>query len=431
MKVCVYGLWHLGSVTAACLSEAGFDTIGLDQDQTTIDNLSQGRPPLFEPGLEGLTQRGLDAGILSFTSNIEKAVAGADLVWVAFDTPVDDGDHADVTFVMERVESIFPYLKDGTVVLISSQLPVGSTRQLKERFDMVAKGRTVFFAYSPENLRLGRAIEVFKKPERIIVGANDDHTRSILTSVLQRFCDALIWVSIESAEMTKHALNAYLATCVTFINEIAVICERVGADAGEVEVALRTDPRIGPRAYVRPGAAFAGGTLARDVTFLNEIAEAKGLAVPLLGGILPSNQAHRRWPIRQLKAHLGDLGDRTIAVLGLAYKPDTDALRRSVSIELCRELQWAHALVQAYDPAVRVLPADLSHGITLTASPSEAAEGADALVVATEWPEFKDLSSDIVVTRMRQPLVLDQNRFLAKAFADDERIQYVTIGKPQ
>ncbi|HRQ79921.1 MAG TPA: nucleotide sugar dehydrogenase, partial [Azospirillaceae bacterium] len=372
MKVCVYGLWHLGSVTAACLAAAEIETVGLDDDATTTSGLAAGRPPLFEPGLSELTAAGLASGRLSFTTDPAAALAGAAVVWVAFDTPVDDDDRADVGFVVERIAALFPYLEDGAVVLISAQLPVGTTAGLERRFAAVAAGRAVSFACSPENLRLGKAIEAFRNPGRIVVGVRDDRARAVLEPLLARFCDALLWVGVESAEMTKHALNAFLATCVVFINEIASVCERVGADAGEVEAALRAEPRIGPHAYLRPGAAFAGGTLARDVTFLGDIAADRGLATPLLSGVLPSNQSHRKWAFRRLQTLLGDLRGRTVAVLGLSYKPGTDALRRSIAVELCRDLVAAGAHVRVCDPVVAAPPDDLAGRVTTASSVASA-----------------------------------------------------------
>lgn len=428
MKVCVQGLWHLGSVTAACLAGAGIDVIGLEDDAPTIAGLKAGRPPLYEPGLEDLLRAGLDAGRLSFTGD-PAAVAGVDVVWVAFDTPVDDEDRADVGFVTDRVRGLFAHLRDGAVVLISSQLPVGSTRALARAFEAVAAGRRVHFAYSPENLRLGKAIDVFRNPERIIVGCNDQTARTVLAPLLERFCPAIQWIGVESAEMTKHALNAFLATSVTFINEVATVCERVGADAAEVEAALRSEPRIGQKAYIRPGAAFAGGTLARDVAFLGGLAVLHGIALPMIAGIIPSNREHRGWPLRQLQARLAPLAGKRVSILGLAYKPGTDALRRSVSIELIWALLAAGAQVRAFDPAVKALPDELA-AVTLASDAVDALDKAAAAVVMTEWPEFQSLSAEVVAQRMQHPLVLDQNRFLAKALEGRPGIHFITIGKP-
>jgi len=235
MKVCVYGLWHLGSVTAACLADFASVTsvVGLDPDGAVVTALNDGRPPLFEPGLEDLVRRGLAARRLQFTDRIER-VADADLVWVTFDTPVNQDDEADVDAVAKRIAALFPHLADGVVVLVSSQVPVGFCARLEREFAAVAAGRRVEFACSPENLRLGRAIEVFRNPERTVVGTRTAAGRTRIGQMLEPLGRPIEWMRVESAEMTKHAVNAFLATSVTFINEIAALCEGTGADAKEV-----------------------------------------------------------------------------------------------------------------------------------------------------------------------------------------------------
>lgn len=426
MKVCVYGLWHLGSVTAACLASAGFTTVGLEDDPAAAKRLAEGVPPLFEPGLEELFRAGLDAGTLSFTSN-PRAIGDADVVWITFDTPVDDDDRADVGYVVERICALFPYLRDNSVLLVSSQLPVGTMAQIEKRF--VADGRRVAFACSPENLRLGKAIDVFRRPERVIVGVRGDAGKATLTALFAPFSSNIIWTGIEAAELSKHAINAFLATSVTFINEIAVLCEKMGADAREVERALRSEPRIGPNAYIRPGAAFAGGTLARDVTFLSEIAARNGLPLNMIGSILESNHFHRGWPFRRLKELLGDLKGRKICVLGLAYKPGTSATRRSAAIELGDQLSAAGAIVSAFDPSAKELPRPIPN-MGIAGSAADACANAEALVLMTEWPEFRELKADALVSGMAKPIILDQSGFLGY-LADDKRIKYLTTGRPQ
>src|SRR5262249_15180449 len=208
---------------------------------------------------------------------------------------------------------------------------------------------------SPENLRLDKAIEAFTKAERIVVGVRDAEAKAILQPLLQPFCANLLWVSVEAAEMTKHALNAFLATSITFINEIATLCEQEGADAAEVERALRSEPRVGQRAYIRPGSGFAGGTLARDVQFLTEVAARHGSSLPLLESIIPSNISHRKWAFRQIERHFRSGHGKRIAVLGLAYTPGTSATRRSVAIELCRALLALGAEGGAHAPGDNVL----------------------------------------------------------------------------
>jgi UDPglucose 6-dehydrogenase len=241
MKLAVFGLWHLGTVTAACAAGAGIATTGIDLDRERIARIAAGEAPLYEPGLAELTRAGIVSGSLTFSADVAIA-SDADVVWVCHDTPVDEDDRADPDAVRQQVEMLFPHLKDGAVVLVSAQLPVGSVAALERAFADQANGRTVLFACSPENLRLGNAIEIFRSPGRIIVGVRNAHARAILEPLLRTFCQHLIWMSVESAEMVKHGLNSFLAMSVTFANELATLCERVGADASEVEKGLKSDP---------------------------------------------------------------------------------------------------------------------------------------------------------------------------------------------
>jgi UDPglucose 6-dehydrogenase len=429
MKVCVYGLWHLGSVTAACLASRGIATIGLAETPEAAAELQSGKAPLFEPGLDALLERGLTTGTLRFTGDVAAAISSADLVWINFDTPVNDDDMADVGYVMDRVRLTFPYLQDGAVVMVSSQLPVGSTARLEHDFAAVANGRKVWFAYSPENLRLGDAIRVFTEPERIVIGVRSDDARRLIEPVLEPFCQTLLWTRVESAEMVKHALNSYLATCVTFTNEIASICESVAADMSEVEAALRLDPRIGKRAYVRAGSAFGGGTLARDVQFLKAIARDRDVRVPVLAAVLESNDHHKGWVVGHLRRQLGALTGKSIGVLGLAYKAGTDAIRRSVAIEVIQELAAAGAAVTVFDPKVSTLPEPLNSAVTIAESVEAVFAGSEAVVLATEWPEFRELDFVGLIAGMKRAMLIDQNAFAAKQLADMSGLEYIVAGK--
>jgi len=436
MMVCVFGLWHLGSVTAACLASGGHQVAGLDCDNTIVEALQAGEPPLFEPGLGDLVRQGLAKGNLAFTTDIVTALSGAAVVWVCYDTPVDEQDRADVEFVCAQIKKLFPHLEPGTVVLISSQVPVGTTRRLERDYADSYPASPVSFAYSPENLRLGKAIEVFTDPDRVVVGWREGNHESGVNSkerlieLLQPFTSHIEWMSVESAEMTKHALNAFLATSVTFINEVASLCERSGADAKEVERGLKTERRIGPDAYLSPGAAFAGGTLARDVAFLEGVGTDHGQPTHLLTAVRASNLNHRTWVHRKLQSLLSDLRDQKVAVWGLTYKPGTSTLRRSDSIELCEWLTSQGAIVQAHDPAIQVLPDELAQRFILFRTPIAALAGASALVMATGWPEYKTLDADMIVSAMRVPIVIDPNRVLEKMLGSDSRIRYATVGKP-
>jgi UDPglucose 6-dehydrogenase len=425
MRVTVFGLWHLGCVTAACLAEAGHQVIGLDLDGAVVNDLHHGQPPLAEPGLAELIQAGQARGTLSFTADAVPALYDADVVWVTFDTPVNVADVADVAWVERQFDTIAPALQPGTVVLISSQVPVGFTAGCERLWDE----RGLRFAVSPENLRLGKALDCFRKPERIVVGCREEETRAVLRELLQPFCDNLLWMSIESAEMTKHAVNAFLATSVTFINELARLCEAVGADAKEVERGLKSEGRIGPKAYLSPGAAFAGGTLARDIRFLIDLSQRAEVGAPFFRGVWASNHVHKEWMHNKLTFLLRDIDEPVVAVLGLTYKPGTNTLRRSAALELCQWLRGQGVCVKGHDPAIRELSPDLDGVLELCDSPAAVLAGADVAVIATEWPEFKQLSPELFIQAMRRPRVVDQNHFLAAVFAKDGRVVYQATGK--
>jgi UDPglucose 6-dehydrogenase len=425
MRIAVYGLWHLGCVTAACLASAGNQVVGLDLDELVVADLQRGQLPLYEPGLADLIVAGLTSGQLSFTSNAADALGGVEVLWVAFDTPVNEQDEADVEFVRARLEAIVEAIPRNTLVLISSQVPVGFTRGVEHDWQT----RGLRYAYSPENLRLGKALEAFQKPERVIIGLRDQADQSLLAALFAPFCQRFEWMSVESAEMTKHALNAFLATSVTFINELARLCEVLGADAKEVERGLKSEGRIGPRAYLAPGAAFAGGTLARDLRFLVEFGQRYELATPLLSGVLASNEVHKDWVRTTVRRLLGSTVQPVVAILGLTYKPETSTLRRSSSVELCVWLHQQGVGVQAHDPAIADLPDELRPMITLCTTPEQALAGADVAVVATEWPAYRNLAAEQLLEHMRRPQVVDQNRFLVSTLGDDARILYIATGK--
>jgi UDPglucose 6-dehydrogenase len=428
-SVAVAGLWHLGTVIAACLASRGISTLGYDPDPEVVAGLAAGRPPIFEPGLEDLVRDGLKNGTLRVSSH-RAALAEAEIVWVAWDTPVDDEDRADVEFVIAQVTALFPHLKDDALVLVSSQLPVGSVKRLEQAYAALKPSGHASFACSPENLRLGKAIEAFTKPDRVVLGVRSGRDADRVRQLLAPFSPPIDVVRVESAEMTKHALNAFLATSVAFINEVARLGEVVGADAREVERALKSDVRIGPRAYVRAGGAYAGGTLARDVSYLIEQGEARGREMPLFRGVRESNDLHRGWAYDVLVRCLGQLSGHSIAVLGLTYKPGTDTLRRSPAVDLCQRLVATGAHVIAYDPAVKTLPPDLATQIDLASTAHAALQGASAAVIATEWPEFRTLTTEAFVGGRQQAVVVDPGGFLAGTLQADSRIRYTVVGTP-
>lgn len=422
MNVVVLGLWHLGCVTAACCAEH-FDTVGLDFDPEVVNGVQAGKAPLLEPGLDDLLARGLASGRLrvALGANAD-ALAAADVLWVCYDTPVDDNDVADVPYVLEHLAACLPALRPDAVVLISSQIPAGTCARLE------AAHPGVHFACSPENLRLGKALDIFRRPERIVAGVRTAADRAALAALFAPFCDEILWMRPESAEMTKHGINAWLALSVTFANEIARLCEAVGADAREVERGLRSEPRIGQKAYIRPGGAFAGGTLARDVVALTRLSEGFGAGAALFPAILAGNEAHKGWALGGLRTLLDPLAGSTVALLGLTYKPGTSTLRRSGAVELGARLLAAGVHLRCYDPAAPdPLPRELD-GAVRFASIDEAVTGADAAVIATEWPEIKAADWTALVGKMRRAVVIDANGFLG--LAAQPGLAYVAVGTP-
>jgi UDPglucose 6-dehydrogenase len=299
---------------------------------------------------------------------------------------------------------------------------------LEEKFRRNYPDSSVSFACLPENLRLGKAISVFRNPDRVVAGVRSEKDSKRIASLLKPFTSNIIWMSVESAEMTKHALNSFLATSVTFANELAAICEHYGADASEVEKGLKTDARIGPGAYLTAGNPFAGGTLARDINYLLSLGQTKQIPTHLFSGVLQSNNSHKLWARRKLSEVLGNLANRNVAILGLTYKPGTNTLRRSESVAACRWLNEQGAFVSAYDPAVKSLPEDLAGFILLASSATEALRGAHAVVIATEWPEFRAITCDDFLRHMALPEVFDPGRFLDSSLRNDKRIHYLSVG---
>ena len=421
MKIVVQGLWHLGCVTAACCAKH-FQVTGLDFDAVTVTKLNQGQAPLFEPGLNELIAAGIAARKLSFTTDAPVACAHADVLWLCYDTPVNEHDESDVESVLANLRKALPHLPEDALVLISSQLPVGACAKLEKKFPQF------HFACSPENLRLGKAIDAFEKADRVIVGIRDGTKRALLEKLFAPFTSQILFMRSESAEMVKHALNSFLALSIAFINEIARLCEHTGADAKEVSAGLKSEPRIGPKAYLGPGGPFAGGTLARDVVTLMKLAEAQGEKISVIPAIKQSNDLHRSWAFGRLQSRLGKLRGRKIAVLGLTYTTSTDTLRRSAAVELCQQLLKAGARVAAFDPAVKSLPNDLSK-VSLAVDVAAALDGADATVICTEWPQFRQIDWPKTVQAMKQPVFVDANRFLEKELKSIAGVEHLSVGR--
>jgi len=428
IKVCVAGLWHLGSVTAACLAEKGFEVTGWDPDTAALKLLRQGKAPIYEPALDELLAEGLHSGRLSFSAEASVALKNCRYLWICFDTPVDAKDRADVAWVKEQATALFKHLAPSTAVIVSSQLPVGTSAEFEAALATRFKKDRIPLCCSPENLRLGRAVGIFQNPDRIVAGIRQASDQTVFAPLFSALSERIEWMKTESAEMTKHAINSYLAASVVFANELAVICESVGADAREVERGLKTESRIGPKAYLKPGAAFAGGTLARDVQSLLLLSQRHKLPSRLLHSVLESNEQHKEWTKIKLKDNLKTLRKKSVAVLGLTYKMGTDTLRRSWAVELCRWLHGQGAQVQAYDPQLKGLPAELRSLVSLKSQMAEAIAGCDALVICADHPEIRKIERKHI-EQLRRPLIIDPNACLEGTVIESLRsVHYFAVG---
>lgn len=426
MKIVVAGLWHLGSVTAACLAEAGFTVIGYEPRVDILARLQEGHGPVSEPGLDALIQKNVQAGGLRFTHD-PSCCRDADIVWITFDTPVDDQDRADTGFVFDHIKQLFPSINEGTVVLISSQLPVGSTHQLSTIFHQAYLQKRVSFACSPENLRLGSAIHVFTQPDRVVVGLDDPLAKEKLQILFKPFTDNIIWMSCLSAEMTKHAINAFLANSVVFANELATLCDAVGAKASEVETGLKSESRIGPKAYLRAGAAFAGGTLARDVNYLIDIGQRHQVETTLFPAIMASNDRHQQWVAQQLSLIWPDLRHKKIGVLGLTYKPDTDILVRSSAMALCEWLSRQGVKLHAYEPMLSALPSAYDNVMTLRPSLRAALQQTDAIIITKRHGHFDQLDEALQHMSTEGLYIFDETGCY-RHLAQHSSIHYICLG---
>jgi UDPglucose 6-dehydrogenase len=427
MNICVFGLWHLGSVTSACMAKLGHKVIGLDFNKEVVAGLQNGKAPLFEPGLDELISEQMQAGRLSFTDDPSKALKQAEVVWITFDTPVDENDVADIVFLEDNFKRIISHLNEGVGMIVSSQAPVGFVSKIEKVMTKQHPNKKCYFACSPENLRLGKALDVFLSPDRIVVGIRDQESKEFFFPLFSSITDRLEWMKIESAEMTKHAINSFLAMSICFANEIASICEQVGAEAKEVERGLKTEARIGPKAYLGPGVSFSGGTLARDINFLMELGNKYKLPGFLIKAVNASNSFHKSWIERKCQQVLGDLKEKKLAILGLTYKPGTDTLRRSFAVDLAKILHTKGALINGFDPVVKSIPQDLAKIISLKHSVAEAIRNVDVIIIATEWPEFQQLDDDIINLMKNKPII-DPNGFIAK-LATLKKLKYIFVGK--
>jgi UDPglucose 6-dehydrogenase len=411
-KVCLVGIWHLGSVYSACLADMGYQIIGVDKDANRVLNLNHGEPPIFEPGLKELVSKNIAAGRLSYSMDFEQALKETKYILITFDTPVDDNDEVDLSPVLDTCSEIAQYLANDSIIIICSQIPIGTCDRIRKLIKEKNPSLDFDIACCPENLRLGGAIGYFMKPDRIVIGADSKATLDSVEDFFSIISSPKIRMNLRSAEMTKHAINAFLATTISFANEIANLCDELGADALKIAEAMKTESRIGNQLPLLPGLAFAGGTLARDLKVLKKLGQNSNYETPLIDGVLTVNQRQNYLVMRKLKKIYGSIDNLNISILGLTYKAGTSTLRRSASIEIIKDLVDNGASVKAYDPKASVEEVRQHKEFVFLPDPYVVVKGADALVIITDWPEFKTLDFDLIKKQMNKPVVIDAKNML-------------------
>jgi UDPglucose 6-dehydrogenase len=413
-RICIVGLWHQGTVLSACFADLGHEVVGVDTDEEVVTGLGHGRPPLHEPGLGELVTAGLGSGRLRFTTDFAAGVVGADYVFLSLDTPVGPDDEPDTEPVFAAARAIGAAQSPGgdMVLCVTAQVPVGTSEALAKEVESRLDGGRCRVAYIPEFLRLGTAIESFMSADRFIVGADEPGLAEQVASLYSSLGRPIVPMDVRSAEMAKHGSNAFLATSISFANELANLCEEVGADVERVTAAMRLDPRIGPHAFLSAGLGFAGGTLGRDLRALQALGRETGRATPLTDAVVEVNRGRARLVPELLTRLHGSLEGKRVALLGLTYKPGTSTLRRSLAVEVARDLVGLGAAVRAYDPAADLSELDGPPPFQMCGDAFEAAEGADAVVLATAWPELVALDLHALRSQVRRPDLVDtQNRF--------------------
>jgi UDPglucose 6-dehydrogenase len=423
----VIGVGYVGLVTAACFAQAGHDVVCLDIDEAKLERLRAGHAPIHEPGIEEVLAAG--RARLTFTSSAAELFALAEIAFVCVDTPPSASGDAD----LRRVEAVIDAIPAGTsdaVLVMKSTVPPGTGARLRRTLD--ERGLDgVGYASNPEFLREGSAIADFQRPDRVVVGAEVPAVGERVAALYRAFGGSELVTDVTSAEMIKHASNAFLATKISFINEIANVCEEVGANVDLVAQGMGLDARIGS-SFLRPGLGFGGSCFPKDVAALKQLAGNSGYHFQLLSAVIEVNELQKRRAVAKLKRHLGSLRDRRIALWGLAFKPDTDDMREASSVVLAARLIAEGAEVAGYDPVVAHAQAAglLPRGIQLADSALEAAQGADAVVIVTEWPEFVAPFGDgSLLPVMRTPLVIDGRNLLDPAAVEAAGFTYEGVGR--
>ena len=410
MKICVIGTGYVGLVTGTCLAEFGMNLICVDNDQQKIDLLRQGKVFIHEPGLEDLVTRNMKEGRLRFSTSVEEGVTSSLVIFIAVGTPSNDDGSADLRAVEEVVKEIARYMEGYKVVVVKSTVPVGTCRRLKQLIqDHQVRPSPFDIVSNPEFQREGSAIEDFMRPDRVTIGAESEQAIAIMKdiySALYLIETPFVITSLETAEMIKYAANAFLATKVTFINEIANLCERVGADVHHVARAMGLDGRIGKK-FLHPGPGYGGSCFPKDTRALSRMAHERGYVFKVLDSVIEANEEQKERMVNKIREKVGDLRGKTIGVLGLSFKPNTDDIRESSSIVIIQRLLSVGAKVRAFDPAAMEEAKAVLPGLECGEDAYDVAQGADALVLVTEWNQFRRLDLPRIKGLLKRPIFID------------------------
>lgn len=414
MKIAVIGTGYVGLVTGSCLADMGMDVTCVDVDTKKIANLHKGILPIYEPGLEEIVERNTKAGRLKFTTTLSEAVVGAEAAFIAVGTPPGEDGSADLRYVLGVAKEIGEKITDYLVVITKSTVPVGTAAKVDAEIKAALQARNAEIAYdvasNPEFLKEGAAIEDFTKPDRIVCGVNSDRAKEVMARLYKPFTlngHPVYFMDVPSAEMTKYAANAMLATKISFMNEVANLCEKLGADINMVRKGIGSDPRIGNR-FIYPGIGYGGSCFPKDVKALVRTGRESGYELRILQSVEDVNEDQKAVLFNKIKAHYGDLKGKHFAMWGLSFKPDTNDMREAPSLVICEQLIAVGATVTAYDP---VSMPEAKHMIGDKINYAEdayaALEGADALLLVTEWREFRVPDWDRLKKALKQPVVFD------------------------
>jgi UDPglucose 6-dehydrogenase len=431
MRIAMIGTGYVGLVSAACFSEFGHEVICVDKNAAKMADLKAGKIPIFEPGLDEIVTTNVRAGRLQFTQDLSEAVPGANAVFIAVGTPSRRGDgHADLSFVFSAAEEIAGALTNYAVIVTKSTVPVGTSRKVESILRKVRRDAEFDVASNPEFLREGSAIEDFRRPDRVVVGCDTERARSVLKEVYRPLYlneTPILFTSRETAELIKYAANAFLATKITFINEVADLCEKVGADVQDVARGVGLDGRIGPK-FLHAGPGFGGSCFPKDTLALLKTSEFAGAPTRIVETVVAVNEARKARMARKIIEAFEGVKGKTIAVLGLAFKPNTDDMREAPSLVILPLLQAEGARIKAYDPEAG-REAQKLLDIELCADTYQALEGADGVVILTEWNEFRALDLARVKSLLSRPLMVDLRNIYRPNQMADAGFTYVSVGR--